>query len=99
MEAKEIYNQIIEKFKDFTLPPLMLAIFEEMSEHAANSEVSDDEKAAVALIAYRASVTPMMAVIETALKNTNVVTINYRGRTFELTPESSFVKMFSEPLR
>lgn len=95
MEAKEIYNELFEKFKDYNIP-LMYAMFEEVSEQVAESDVSDEDKVSTAIVVFYTNLKFIMAFLNTAFQNADVVTINYRGQSFELTPESLFVKAFSQ---
>lgn len=95
INAETIYNELVSKYKDIDIP-LMYAMLEEVSEDAANSDVADDKKVSVALIAFYSSLKSMMAVLNAAFQNSDRVIINYRGRSFELTPESLFVKAFSQ---
>lgn len=87
INTETIYNELASKYKDYDIP-LMYAMLEEVSEDAANSDV--------ALIAFYSSLKSMMAVLNAAFQNSDRVIINYRGRSFELTPESLFVKAFSQ---
>lgn len=95
MNANEIYSKLVERFGEHDIP-LMHAMLQEASEHADNSDIADDEKINAAFIAFYVSVKSMMAVLSAAFQNSDVVVINYRNQSFELDPQSLFVKVFSQ---
>lgn len=95
MKAETIYNELVSKYKDYDIP-LMYAMLEQVSEDAASSDVPDDKKVDVAVIAFFSSLKSMIAVLNAAFQSSDTIIIDYRGRSFELTPESLFVKAFSQ---
>jgi len=96
MKAEEIYQEITKPFVDMNVPPILLALLEEMSEHAEKSNAKDEDKPHIALIAFKASLPILTATINASLDKADIVTINYRNQSFEITKETQYLKIISE---
>lgn len=92
MDSNEIYNQVINRFPNKIIPDLLKAMLQEACEHVANSTIEDTDKSTYAIIAFGATIPPFKAMLEAAFQQSNDITLNYRGQTFDLTPETPYLK-------
>lgn len=95
MTPQELYNFTLKDMNVSTIDPMHEAILEECCENAINNRegVTDKETLLHAVrVAFVTCNSMMKGTIKAGLSQGDIVTINYRDRTFTFKEDSEFIK-------